>query len=610
MAWENFSGLWNSIDEALDYIQKDLQDKKAEETSYSLLKDLDNAAKFMLAEVEKRKKFTLQESMRRYILNARYSMEKIFKGGDFFPIFSYEVRLFFLSLHDLMKTDDEMALGVEAYKELVLQRARDAKAKVGKGNYKYKVSIVLMAYNHLEYTKIAAESILKYTDFSKGDVELITLNNGSTDGTEEYFNSLPHAKRINLKHNIMPVTNAGYISDSQYVIWFSNDAVATPRWLEGLLACIESANDIAIVVPTCNKDAISNLQGIAIPYPNSFNHTDDIYNFSREYNHTDNKKWIEKQKVIPFVAIWPQEIGLSKCIDYSFDEIFFSDDDSATIFRRVGLRRILAKDTFLHHFGSITLRAEKKSRLVNASAMNRMANVYANKWGIYPWEGLNNDSNYDIFLKNYGTRADDRILFIEPLFGETCLLVKNLYRQAGQKLGETTAIVVDSRFREDVTFMVDREIVEPTLEMSMAKLEGKFDRIIIGAFLGNLPVPKPLQFLEKLYSLLNPGGLILTSLYNARSAHAIHMLLERDSYNDIPMNALTEFRGNVSTTRFNDLLSTHPVLHDKFHFFPMKFMNDEVIIEETARTFFHEIGEGPAHDFLAPRHTVLSIWKP
>ena len=610
MAWENFLGLWNSIDEALDYIQKDLQDKKAEEASYSLLKDLDNAAKFMLAEIERREKFTLQESMRRYILNARYSMEKIFKGGDFFPIFSYEVRLFFLSLHELMKTDDEMALGVDTYRELVLQRAREAKKKVGKGHYKYKVSIVLIGYNKLEYTKVAAESIFKYTDFSKGDVELITVNNGSTDGTEEYFNSLPHVKKVNLKYNLIPAVNVHYICEGQYVVWFSNDVVATMHWLEGLLTCIESANDIAIVVPTCNGDSITNYQGVSVPYSNNLRSINYIYSFAQKYNCSDDKKWLEYIKVIPFVSIWPREIGLCHIVDYRYNEVMFSDDDTAIVFRRTGWRQILAKDTFLHHFGSITLRKEKKSSLVDPSVMIRMANVYAKKWGIYPWEGLNNCAQYDMLLKNHGTHTGDRILFIEPLFGETCLLIRNLYRQAGQKLGETTAIVVDSRFREDVTFTVDREIVESTLEMSMAKLEGKFDRIIIGAFLGNLPVPQPLPFLEKLYSLLNPGGLILTSLYNAHSAYTIHMQLERDSYNELPMDALTEFRGNVSATRLGNLLRAHSILHDKFKLLPIGFSNDEPAIEQIARSLFHEVDKGPVHDFLFPRHTVLSIWKP
>ncbi len=55
------------------------------------------------------------------------------------------------------------------------------------------VSIVVLAYNQLEYTKQCIESISRYT--SHIDYELITVDNGSSDGTREYFNGLPHARR-------------------------------------------------------------------------------------------------------------------------------------------------------------------------------------------------------------------------------------------------------------------------------------------------------------------------------------------------------------------------------------------------------------------------------
>ena len=59
------------------------------------------------------------------------------------------------------------------------------------GTDRAEVSILLLAYNRLDKTKRCIESILKNT--SEVNYELILLDNGSTDGTQAYFKSIPYA---------------------------------------------------------------------------------------------------------------------------------------------------------------------------------------------------------------------------------------------------------------------------------------------------------------------------------------------------------------------------------------------------------------------------------
>ena len=55
------------------------------------------------------------------------------------------------------------------------------------------VTISIQAFNRLEKTKRCVESILKYT---KGiDYELLLVDSGSSDGTFEYYKSVPHEKK-------------------------------------------------------------------------------------------------------------------------------------------------------------------------------------------------------------------------------------------------------------------------------------------------------------------------------------------------------------------------------------------------------------------------------
>ena len=61
-----------------------------------------------------------------------------------------------------------------------------------------KLSIITLTYNKLKYTKKYVESLFKYTK----DFELIIVDNGSTDGTREYLQSLNNVKLIFNDENI------------------------------------------------------------------------------------------------------------------------------------------------------------------------------------------------------------------------------------------------------------------------------------------------------------------------------------------------------------------------------------------------------------------------
>ena len=55
----------------------------------------------------------------------------------------------------------------------------------------FNYSIIIPTYNHLEdCLKPCINSILKYTDFSNLDIQLIIVSNGSTDGTDDYLDEL------------------------------------------------------------------------------------------------------------------------------------------------------------------------------------------------------------------------------------------------------------------------------------------------------------------------------------------------------------------------------------------------------------------------------------
>ncbi|MEQ8189709.1 MAG: glycosyltransferase [Candidatus Eremiobacterota bacterium] len=107
-----------------------------------------------------------------------------------------------------------------------------------------KVSVILPTYNHLQFLPKAVKSILEQT-FS--NFELIIVNDGSTDGTYEYLNTL-HEPRIRVIHqenkHLPEALNTGIrISHGEFLTWTSADNYCAPVFLEALVAALEAYPD-------------------------------------------------------------------------------------------------------------------------------------------------------------------------------------------------------------------------------------------------------------------------------------------------------------------------------------------------------------------------------
>jgi len=122
---------------------------------------------------------------------------------------------------------------------------------------KNSVSIIIPCFNAVEYTKQCIESVLLQTNIN---YELILINNGSTDGTKEYFKSLK--RRLKPKEKLQKVTiiqstkNLGVaralnlgISKSigKYICYLNNDILVTKDWLKKIVKAAKSDKQIGAV---------------------------------------------------------------------------------------------------------------------------------------------------------------------------------------------------------------------------------------------------------------------------------------------------------------------------------------------------------------------------
>lgn len=112
-----------------------------------------------------------------------------------------------------------------------------------------RVSVVILTWNGLEFTKPCLASVLKHTDPAKADV--IVVDNGSTDGTVEYLSRVPGIVTLFNGENLGFVrgNNAALklIDPTHDVILLNNDTeIDDPQWIDKLQATVSSHDDVGI----------------------------------------------------------------------------------------------------------------------------------------------------------------------------------------------------------------------------------------------------------------------------------------------------------------------------------------------------------------------------
>ncbi len=239
------------------------------------------------------------------------------------------------------------------------------------------VSIVILTFNQLTYTKECVESIRKQTTEQH---EIIFIDNGSTDGTVKWLRQLvkenPDYKLIENDKNLgfAKGCNQGILaSTGEYILLLNNDVVITDGWLSGMLDCINSSRDIGIVGPMTNN--ISGLQKVPVVDYTSIKSLDD---YAKSFREKNRYRRVSSGRIVGFCMLFRRElaekIGL---LDESFGTGNFEDDDYCLRASLAGYRNLIAGDVFIHHYGS---RSFIGNRIDYSSSMSGNKKIFTEKW--------------------------------------------------------------------------------------------------------------------------------------------------------------------------------------------------------------------------------------
>jgi GT2 family glycosyltransferase len=221
-------------------------------------------------------------------------------------------------------------------------------------------SIIILTFNQLEYTKKCLQSIAQYTSVP---YELIIVDNGSTDGTaqflENYANEHVNCKVILNKENLgfAGGNNQGIAAArGDYILLLNNDVIVTRDWLERLIAHIESDENIGMVGPVSNF--VSGHQLVEnTGYRKNLN---KMHEFAK--NHFQNNVGITQDimRLVGFCLLIKRHVlDIIGGLDENYGNGNYEDDDLCLRSRIAGFRNIIARDVFIHHYGSMTFKGNK-----------------------------------------------------------------------------------------------------------------------------------------------------------------------------------------------------------------------------------------------------------
>lgn len=257
-------------------------------------------------------------------------------------------------------------------------RAEDFEAAIMKVHPK--ISIIVLCYNQLDYTRECVESILNYTAYP--NYELILVDNHSTDDTAEYLTSVAKTSdRIKL---VLNQTNRGFaggnndgiaVSDGEYVVLLNNDTVITKGWLTGLLKHFVEDGSVALVGPVTNS--IGNEGKILVDYSN----ISDMPAFAHKYTTSHMGEEYPHHGILAMFCLMFSKEYYKKAgpLDEKYGIGMFEDDDYSTAALKMGYRIVMAEDVFIHHYGTVSFKKLENEEYLKIFNANRK--YFEKKWG-------------------------------------------------------------------------------------------------------------------------------------------------------------------------------------------------------------------------------------
>jgi GT2 family glycosyltransferase len=274
------------------------------------------------------------------------------------------------------------------------------------------LSIVMLTRNDLEWAPRALHACLENTDPC---YELIVVDNGSTDGTNEYLaNSVQGITLLaNDRNYFVGVSNnlgASYAC-GRYLLFLNSDVLVQPGWLSPLLARLDRDETIAAAGPRLlNLDgslqlagALLSRAGATVSYGEGDDPDHSEYTFPRDVDYCSGACLLVRRSAFNDVGGFDPMFGL----------IYFEDADLCLSLWQLGCRTVYEPASTVTHVGGRG--TSPPPEVLQLAQRNR--SLFERRWRAllaqYPFSPLPSRRRV---LAARDTRSSDRVL----VFNHAC----------------------------------------------------------------------------------------------------------------------------------------------------------------------------------------------
>ncbi len=225
-----------------------------------------------------------------------------------------------------------------------------------------KISILIPIFNKSDLTRNCILSLFKTT---KLPIELIIINNASTDDSLEILeelkkikpNNITDFKIINNKKNegVLFTFNQGIdLFTGDYILFQNNDCIFTEECIDKMLNVLKLDENIGITGPLTNLfhgTEHPHPQLIAVPYKD----LTELEDYTKSLNYPKNKytsadyifghSMLVKRSVIDKVGKFDKRFGMG----------YFEEIDYCKRAKLLGFKVVVTNNAFIHHIGNQTL---------------------------------------------------------------------------------------------------------------------------------------------------------------------------------------------------------------------------------------------------------------
>jgi GT2 family glycosyltransferase/Flp pilus assembly protein TadD len=168
------------------------------------------------------------------------------------------------------------------------------------------------------------------------------------------------------------------ISKGEYIVLLNNDAVVTSGWLDRMISVAESDNTYGMVGPISNSVSWNQIDKEA-----KYDSLEDMKRYASSIKEK-NRNQIEEFPRIAFLCVLIKQEVIQKIggLDERFTPGNYEDDDYCLRAQIAGFKTVIAKDVFVHHFGSKSFTQEGNDKYLELLGLNKTK--FIKKWGADP----------------------------------------------------------------------------------------------------------------------------------------------------------------------------------------------------------------------------------